>query len=399
MDISEFGMAISTPVLITESGRLKVRIQFILSLYSRDKLIEDIYNQVEFQDDTIFQKNNLDIKNINRFSSIKSIFDKVFKLKFTSNKGWSDIDFFYTNFNVKERILDLTFDLEKNEPRPEVYNQKIHGENFDTNWPVIKIVLNNVASLPPYRLLQILEAEEVAIEVQVSCVEQMQISNQLGELDIENPFQPFGPIPELGSKLKISNPYFLSKYLSKLTLNFQWSGLPLIRNGFTEYYNSYPYDYNNESFCVGLSVRRGKTPVKHRKSYQEFRLFRTEIRDDWKYLLPNNSEEVDLDSFEVDKGPGLTAEERTSNDLAIFLALNSPAKAFGHQVYSELFGSICIQNSRLRKKKLELPKQPYTPVLDHFSVDYTNYTKENMVDKNPKKNINIKIFPLDSSLK
>lgn len=398
MNFRELGIVISSPVLITESGSLKVRIRLSLSLDSLDKLLEGICNQCDFREDKIFSKENLDVKNPDRVSSINSIFFKVFKFKFTSFKGWSDSDFFNTDFNVEERILDLTFELDKKELKPVVYNQKVHGGNFDTDWPIIKIVLNNEASLPPYRLLQILEAEEVAIEVQVSCVEKMQISNQLGDLDLGSPFQPFGPLPTIGSKIKIGSPYFLSKYLIKLDLQLRWSGLPLVRTGFTDYYKEYPFDYRNESFLAEISIQNGKIPVKHHQAYQEFELFETENRDDGKYLTDYKSVSINLENFEVDKGPGLSAEERSRNELSLVLSLSNPPQAFGLSVYAELFAAASLKNSRFRRRKHPFPNQPYTPVLEHLLVDYTNYTKENLLDKNPKNNINIKIYPLDSTL-
>ncbi|WP_113922144.1 hypothetical protein [Cognataquiflexum aquatile] len=392
---TNLGIGISSPALMVEKGNLKIT----TSIRFSEKSIGTFQYEVEklrLQKENITTNSDFSwmLKTMKHKAFAKEVLSNSFLISYSSISGWTDLPDFFISEDFDYRTIEIIFEINKNQPMPSIYNKEIHGSTFETEWPIIKVLLNNDTNLPPYGFMKGLMMEEVFVKVEVTGVEKMDISNQLGELDIENPFQPFGPIPELGSKLKISNPYFLSKYLSKLVLNFQWSGLPLIRNGFTEYYNSYPYDYNNESFCVELSVQRGKTPIKHRKSYQEFHLFETEIRDDWKFLLPNNSAEVDLNSFEVEKGPGLTAEERSRNDLAIVLSLNSPEKAFGHQVYSELFGSISMQNSRLRKKKLELPNQPYTPVLEHLLVDYTNFAKENLSRSKDKGDVSIKLFQI-----
>ena len=167
---------------------------------------------------------------------------------------------------------------------------------------------------------------------------------------------------------------------------------------FTDYYKEYPFGYRNESFLAEISIQNGKTPVKHHQAYQEFELFETENRDDGKYLTDYKSVSINLENFEVDEGPGLSAEERSRNELSIVLSLSNPPHAFGHDVYAELFPTVATTNAGLKKNKKEFPKQPYTPLLEHLSVDYTNYTKENLLDKNPKNTINIKFYPLDSTL-
>ena len=390
---SNIGIAISSPVLIVENGNFKAIISINLSESSLTAFelelnkLRGLKEKLQWEDEIQKKSGNNDLA-----SFVKLFLLDSFRLSYSTPEGWRDLPGFSITFNREEKCIEFVFELSKNEPSTAIYNNEVHGGNFESEWPILKILINKEASLPPYRLLQILEAEEVAIEVQVSGVEQMQISNQLGDLDIGSPFQPFGPLPDVGSKLKVSNPYLISRYLSELIFHFKWSGLPLIRNGFREYYSVYPQRFDDQDFVSEISVQRGKKQVKHHKSFQEFNLFESEEREDGFYLLPTKTVEVDLGSFDVEKGPGLLPEERDKNDLAVIFSLSKPYQAFGHHIYSELFADISMQKSRFKRRKLELPKQPYTPVLEHLLVDYKNYTKENISRGKITKSVNIKLF-------
>jgi hypothetical protein len=261
-----------------EKGNLKVTVSINFSEGSMASFQNELVSLRKLKENI---KESIVIPSKAHQAFVKGILMDSFRISYSSLLGWSDLPDFLISPNINNSAIEIVFEISKNQPIPSIYEKEIHGGIFETEWPVLKVLLNNEANLPPYRFMKGLVIEEISINVEVEGVEKMSISNQLGDLDIGNPFQPFGPLPELGSKLKVSSPYFLSRYLSKLALNFHWSGLPLNRNGFTEYYSIYPFDYDNDSFCAELSVQRGKTPIKHRKSYQKFRLFDTEIRDDW----------------------------------------------------------------------------------------------------------------------
>lgn len=402
---SEVGIAVSSPVLIVEKGNIGVKIAISFLKSSFLSIETDLRKFFRSEEDNKTSSENL----------VTAFLRDSLKLFYSTKEGWKEISNFPNPLNLKlkghklentqkkidqpldkeEKGIEIEFRLTKSDPIPWEFNNQIHGGDYDTVWPVIKIVMNNEATLPPYRFLKLLQIVSIGIEVDVKDVEKFQISNQLGDLDLGVPFQPFGPLPSVGSKFKISNPLILSKFLSELKLKFKWSGLPLYpiyKDGFPSYYNAYPQEFDNQSFKVRVSLQSGKELVKEGNSLNEFNLFHT--NKEGESLVCDQSMEIDLNNFDVHKGLGLTAEERERNEFAVILTLTNPPHAFGHKVYTELFSTVATTNAGLKKNKKEFPKEPYTPVLEHLLVDYKNYTKENLSHKNLENSTSIKLFQI-----
>ncbi|MDO9554654.1 hypothetical protein [Rhodonellum sp.] len=392
---STLGLAISSPVLIVEQGNLRVVVSMSFSGNSLDKFKRELLNLQMLKESGITGKNQgAAISERERIAYIKTFLIEAFQLSFTAESGWKALESFFSNYLDSEKVLEFSFELEREEEKPIPYQKELHGDDFDTEWPLLKIVLNNQAQLHPYKPLRLLEIEEVSIEAHVTGVEKMDLSNQFGELDQSNPFQPFGPLPSQGSYLRMRNPLIFQKYLSELTINYKWSALPQDRLGFKSYYSSYPYGIDNDAFVADISIQKGKKQVVNTGKNEKFQLFKTDERGDGPYLNPYRTQEVKLICFDFTEGAGLTEVERSRNELSMLLTLIAPSQAFGHHVFSELYANASIENSRFKRKNVDLPRQPYTPVLEHLLIDYKNQAKENLSRENAGKNQSIKLFHL-----
>ncbi|ERM81208.1 hypothetical protein P872_20190 [Rhodonellum psychrophilum GCM71 = DSM 17998] len=392
---SSLGLAVSSPVLIVEQGGLRVVVSLSFSANSLLKFKSELLNlQILKESGTSGKNQGAAISERERIAYIKTFLREAFQISFTGQSGWKDLDSFYPNYLDTEKVLEFSFELDREEEKPVPYQKEIHGEDFDTEWPLLKIVLNNQAQLHPYKPLRLLEIEEVSIEAQVTGVEKMNLSNQFGDLDQSNPFQAFGPLPSQGSYLRMRNPLIFQKFLSELVINYKWSALPQDRLGFKSYYSSYPYGIDNASFVADITLQKGKKQVVNSVNNQKFQLFESEEREDGTYLNPYTTREVNLICFDLAEGTGLTEAERNRNELSMLITLIEPSQAFGHHAFPELYANASIENSRFKRKNIDLPKQPYTPVLEHLLVDYKNQAKENLSRENAGKNQSIKLFHL-----
>lgn len=388
---SDIGLAISSPVLIIEKGKVKVSATLTLSEASMKLFLNQLTALQNLKKNTSATAGKSENDERERNAFVRTFLGEAFRLYYTGATDWVVINSFYIDFREDIHTLKISFDLTPEEEQPHSFIKEVHRGNFNTDWPLLKILLNNEAPLPPYRPLKDLEVTDISVRVNVEQVEKLSLSNQLGELDSENSFQPFGPLPAQGSFLKMRSPFIFHKYLSSLDIHLKWNGVPREKLGFKSYYSAYPYDYENESFVGGISVTRGKQPVEVKGHTQEFRLFDMK-QSNGLYLSPYKTVKVNLEIFNVEKGPGLTTEERAENDLALLITIKEPFHAFGHHVFSELFASHSIKNSRFKKGDAALPKQPYTPVLEHILVDYKNTAKENLSRGSAGKEPTVKLF-------
>ncbi|WP_157368869.1 baseplate J/gp47 family protein [Algicola sagamiensis] len=81
----------------------------------------------------------------------------------------------------------------------------------------------------------------VLMNISAKKVPGLLIENDLGPLDASKPFEPFGPTPKLTSKFHFTHPELLVKDVSKVYLNFEWTGRPLSFDNFYKPYSFYRY--------------------------------------------------------------------------------------------------------------------------------------------------------------
>ena len=194
------------------------------------------------------------------------------------------------------------------------------------------------ARVYPYAVLSTLNIETLALRVNVSGLEQLQISGSGGPLDASAPFALFGSPPVQHAALSISAPELFAKQLSCFSMSITWFGLPVASTGFKGYYEGYVIDadgatcapgqlFDNRIFTAGLEVvNPGTWTLRHAPPFQ--RLFQ---------LGPEQIVPAPLLPRTALREPMIarTAEPYYDPQLsAVRLRLEDPSYAFGNVLYA-----------------------------------------------------------------
>lgn len=373
--LSELGIVVGSPVLILEKGRQEITLII--------KITPDSFKKAEIMFDGLNSK-NINLTNLSsseketlRNQTISKFLSKAFLLYITDSDGWKRIEHVKPRMTVARTELIFDIYLKEQEDKLINFDPLLHSGGFESPWPCIKLILNNDAQYHPYQFLRELIIEDISIRAKVSEVVNLTLSNSLGNLDTSIPFSPFGPVPVQGSFLRIQSPLILHKNLESLEFNISWNGLPQSGKGFEDYYRAYPYSLNNSSFEATVTQNKNRKPTSEEWSPKIFKLFDT--RGD--YLLNEQKLEVNLKSLDFRNQIGQSGSVPDENDSSLFIVLTNPEIAFGHQIFSNLYASAALKSSKFKRNPVELPNQPYTPVIEHLSAKYSNVAKEVMLRK------------------
>lgn len=246
----------------------------------------------------------------------------------------------------------------------------IHGDAWPAQ-PLLRLVLQTRTRVYAYSLLQQLVLHDIVLSTDVRGMRDVVLYNQLGRLDAGKPFQPFGPLPALGSYCVFGNEELAVKALRSLRLNLRWGQLPTGEGGFTEHYRGYPGKWTAATFRVRPKVLRdGQWRGEEAGSLGLF-------QGDYQLADTISLElsEADLALYHRAQPKPVVPFGYGANTRNGFFRLDlcAPEAAFGHALYPRLLSGALTRNARLKKAKLAqpLPQEPYTPVIEHISLDYT----------------------------
>ena len=192
MQPARIGFAISSHILMLREGQREILVTFKFNLKSLSSLVSFI--------EEVSEKDHVTAE-----SAFNTILGNVLKARFTSEEEWFVISDFEISPPDKwtEGEFTLTINLDISDPPVTRYNEETHGQGFKSDWPVIEFVLSTENAMYGYTYLRDLIIEECHIKVHVNNVKDLQIFNDIGKLEVNKPFFPFGALPEPGS-------YFLS---------------------------------------------------------------------------------------------------------------------------------------------------------------------------------------------
>jgi hypothetical protein len=397
MDNSRLGFIVSSSVFLVENGLHFFKIEFELSQDSCTKFNRMLAELLKNKESYMGLTHNHSDQELKSFTY--GFLNEAFSVALTTNSGWKTLDFLHVEFNPNDRKLVFKIEPEGEEELPHPYSADLHGELPEGNWPCLRFSLNNSAHYPPYKPLSLLEIVSIEImTVSKGITTGFEGYNQIGKLDPFNPFLPFGSLPTKDSYLKLYHSIILNKYLSRLAFTFHWMGLPDVRNGFVDYYKTYPEKLSNDSFKSHISVKSDlyvENPSE-KSLEQKVNFFETVEKSDGTYLLKTKAVNLNIDLVDLSllKEPKLSISSK--KDLAyLFIQIAEPIPfVFGHEQYAQVFADISYYNSRFPKRQKELPRPAYTPQLDKIEINYSNLTKENLDRKGEENNGSIKLFHL-----
>jgi hypothetical protein len=372
---SEIGLIVSSPALILEKGKQEIDLTFKITT-SSFKDTKKMFNGLINKEIEQGKLNSSDREKIKR-RTIARFFSNAFLLFITTADGWKKTDRFSPRLIDSESSLVFSIHLDEQNDQLISFDPAIHEGGYDSHWPCIKILLNNDAQYHPYKFLREIIIENISVKAMVSEVTSLVLSNSSGNLDASIPFTPFGPTPVRGSFFRIQNPLILQKNLESLELTINWNGLPQSGKGFTDYYRAYPFELDNNVFKAIITQTRNTSLTSGEQHHQVFDLFDT----DGEYLMNENKVQVNLMNLDFNNSISQSDHDANENAGQLFIVLTNPEIAFGHQVFTNLYASAALKSSKFKRNPVELPNQPYTPVIERLTVNYSNFAKEVMLRK------------------
>ncbi|MDR7334593.1 hypothetical protein [Roseateles asaccharophilus] len=253
----------------------------------------------------------------------------------------------------------------------------LHGEEWPTRLPVLRLELSSLGRLYPYSLLAQLSLAAAELTVTARGLRQLHLENHLGRLDATKGFMPFGPMPSLSSYFVIGSPEAARKTLDRLWLDVEWGGLPPDAGGFDAHYAGYGEP-------AEAALRQGR-----------FSTSSAWLRDgQWQdcRLLPGHEQLFGRDKhsrelqagrrIEIDPGSLRQSSRASGEDWQRMplprnglcrLQLAGPRPAFGHAAYPMALAAAVAANARRRKPE-PLPNPPYTPLIERLSLSYVAHS-------------------------
>ncbi len=400
---AKLGFALASSILFLKEGQRKINITFkIRSVESDmsqslggfiDKVIEKLGlgKKPEDKDEEASDQKPLEADKSGDTSLKADIFYKIFRRMFTiqltAENGWHEVEDYLPLSRVvddkyEEDCLNIQIQLFAKEPAIVPYAAETHGAGYDTDQPIIRFRINPMTYLCPYSLLKDIVIKEIEIDVAVKGVKDVVVHNNLGQLDPNNPFHPFGPLPTIGSYFIIGNQGTAGKQLTCFELEVEWAGLPIERGGFKNYYQAYETDYDNGIFEAGLTVLNGgKWQPVIEIDQPRVKLFESGADGIAKNRRLSCRGVVKLfKPLEEGMGPAEFGYDSFQKDGFFKFTLTAPIYAFGHRDYPHQLTKVLTENAKLKKLRLHkpMPNPPYTPQINRISINYGANVRVNL---------------------
>jgi hypothetical protein len=303
------------------------------------------------------------------------IFNSLFNLSLTAADGWmplSDVFVVAAEVGAGNALsgLRLVIRLRPEDPPIVGCSAGLHGNEWQTRLPVLRVIFRRHGRLYPYSLLDDFLLAEAHLTVRVKGLREVILHNQIGPLDPTKPFLPFGPLPTTSSYLVLGAPEIARKNVTRLRVNIEWSALTGEVGGFGRYYAGYGVPLQNESFTVAASILRGGQ-WHSASAPNALALFKTSSSQGrlqaWSRI---EFDESDLRMHSRASQEALTFDMAARSGF-YRLVLNGPAMAFGHQAYPGLLTEVLSANTMNRRRRPQaLPNPPYTPLIERIGLDY-----------------------------
>lgn len=267
--------------------------------------------------------------------------------------------------------LLLETELEPNIEPISGYNPNILGEKFSTTSPVIRFIVDQ-QSEQGYQVinkLDKLKLLKIELIVSVEGLTSVVLENDMGLINAQKPFLPFGPVPVKNSKLTIKNDEIFRKAWKQITLDINWMNTP------TSFVNQYFAYRNDLSLPTAQLFKSGlKRKIHKPQDYETDNLI---VASDSHFKatvgLYQNSQWTTVSNNQTlftQQGTGFQCTIGISDQASaidksgkIQLALN---QSFLHEMFPRIY-AMAMQND----SSTLIPKDPYTPMAESVTIGYS----------------------------
>jgi hypothetical protein len=217
----------------------------------------------------------------------------------------------------------------------------------------------------PYKYFAGMRLRKLDLQVAVAGMRSVLLENDLGLLNPAKPFPPFGPMPRIGASFLVGSPEVFQKRLTRLTLTLVWAGYP--EAGFPSHYTGYDRPEGgaivsgNDHFKADVEVLKNGGWVAKQTGVA---LFQTEPGGS----TPAASRVLDL-SFdaaagELPRNPRAEPFQRFTAGLDRGFVRLKLGTSFLHEMFPVLLAAFAKSN------QITPPNPPHTPTLAGLTLDY-----------------------------
>jgi hypothetical protein len=146
----------------------------------------------------------------------------------TTVKGWQEVPLKNFKSEGEGSKLRLLAELSGEFPAITPYVGKIHGHGFASTLPMLLVRLRHSERAYLYSQMQALILTQIDLQVDVSELQTLAVSNDFGPVDTAKPCQPFGASPVAGSSLIVGSVEAFQKKLSDVSLQVEWLAAPVV---------------------------------------------------------------------------------------------------------------------------------------------------------------------------
>lgn len=245
----------------------------------------------------------------------------------TSDKKWADAGKPDVIFTAGEEVhtLKIVLYLLPGALPVSPYNQTVHGENYTTGSPVMRILVDagEPEGYAVYKAFAESMLQSATLNVAAGGMKDVILENDQGRIDPSKPFYPFGVQPGINSQFYVGSAEVLSKKWKNLKLNFTWKNRPNL----AVHYNCYTknlVDDGSNTYNIKSKPNNNQLVISDEK---DFKVTPQYLKNNvWypaegaaQHELFTNPVELDRDAAEPAPSPAATMREllgRTGADLS-----------------------------------------------------------------------------------
>ena len=301
---------------------------------------------------------------------------------------------------LKGKKLKISFQIPKEEKAMVAYAPETLGEKFDTGFPVCRVLFKTeeTEGFELYRNLIEKELSNLSVEVNVQGVKSLLLESDIGTLNAEKPFYPFGTQPVKRSNFYINYPELFKKNWVSINVEIDWKNTPEDTAGsdldaFVNLYYAYRTDYlyqaNSSGFFQAMFFKDtlseswlfNNEPDNLIVDSNKFFTADVQIlnKEEWETLAiegATNSEvknsdgqpimfQPDGDQFKMDFSIKFDSVNYVvDKNGPIRLSLN---QSFLHELFPRIY-ALAFSNE---DDDVLIPNEPYTPMVDTIRLNYS----------------------------
>jgi|GEM_PF-4235610 len=282
--------------------------------------------------------------------------------------------------SFSENSLTIEIELDKTAPEivsEEAFSAAAEGNEYQGSaWPTLRMEVLREVFADVYPSLRDVRLLSVEFKVKVEELRKLQFHHDAAPAELAAPFPAFSGIPSLGSSLVVGSREAFSKPLERLSLNFEWDGLPAEGlSGHYSVYNDYffahlePHNLHGDTFKATFAILRDGdwASLDGDKSRTLFNATDPSTVTQKEQVSNERRFEFDLlssdtpDSAKAEFEGDLSLLEKPltygndSNSGFMRVTLSDPEVAFGHSRFSQIVSFVSMENAKLAQEKSKRP--------------------------------------------